>query len=251
MNKIIRNFVWSSLYLKYGFLKITKTGPFGINKPFYIKYAETLHDNLLKKKLIQNQEKQFNEASCSVASVVSVVNAAGSYLFGDSFHKVTQKEILDNVRTGFWKERMSPGGHNGRRGLTLDLLCSVLKESFDIYKIPYESVETVYAVNKSKSEEKKLKKRLEEFESSGKGLIVAHFNQGIFIPSLEIPHISPVGGYDPETGRVLILDVDYTVKNNYTISFDRFFKGMSDKYNIFFRSRGFAGGGYVYIKLSS
>ncbi|MGM0419048.1 MAG: phytochelatin synthase family protein, partial [Thermodesulfobacteriota bacterium] len=238
MNKIIRSFVWSSLYLKYGFLKMTKTGPFGIKKPFYIRSAETQQDNLLKKKLIQNQEKQFNEAACSVASVVSVVNATGSYFFGDSFDKVTQQEILDKVRTGFWKERMSPGGHNGRRGLTLDLLCEVLKESFDIYKIPYESVEAVYAVNnKSKSEVNKLKKRLEEFEGSEKALIVAHFNQGKFIPSLEIPHISPVGGYNPETDRVLILDVDYTVKNNYTIDFDQFFKGMSDKYNIFFRRR--------------
>jgi hypothetical protein len=161
-------------------------------------------------------------------------------------------EILEKVRTANWKERMVEKGYKGRRGLPLAVLGDVVKSSLDAYGIAYKSVEAVQAVkDKEKSKEIKavLRKRLEDFEERGDCLLIAHFDQGAYLPTLNIPHISPVGGFDTKTGDVVILDVDPDQEKFYKITFDTFYRGLSSNYHHVFRLFGFGSGGYVFIKL--
>ena len=138
------------------------------------------------------------------------------------------------------------------RGLPLAVLRDVVKSSLDAYGIAYEAVEAVQAVKdkvQSKAVKAVLWERLKDFEGRGDCLVIAHFDQGAYVPTLNIPHISPVGGFDTETGDVVILDVDPDQERFYRIDFETFYRGLSSNYHHVFRPFGFGSGGYVFIQL--
>jgi cellulose biosynthesis protein BcsQ len=58
-----------------------------------------------------------------------------------------------------------------------------------------------------------------------------------------------VGGFDMETKKVLMLDLDPQQEMSYKISFDTFYKGLSSNYSHVLRPFGYTNGGYVFIKL--
>ena len=250
--KLLRIIIHTCLYLPYGFHKITGTGAFGSQGAEYLSGPIQADGNALKKALLKHHVKQYHEASCSVASVVTAINAVRT---GDNDRPVpiTQANILEKVKTGNWKKRMSEGGDNGRRGLPLALLGEIVKSSFDAYGITYTGIETVHTPKNSSQSgriRETLLQRLHAFEEKGNCLIIAHFNQGAYVRTLSIPHISPVGGFDPKTRQVTILDVDPSQEGLYKISFDTFYKGMSSDYHHFFRPFGYKSGGYIFITLS-
>ncbi|RJQ58585.1 MAG: phytochelatin synthase [Desulfobacteraceae bacterium] len=243
-----RVFIHTILYLPFVFHKVTRSGSFGPCRAEDVDGPVPAGGNPLKAGLWKHHVKQFHESSCSVATVVSVVNA----LRGADAAPITQMDILETVRTAFWKERMSEKGHKGRRGLPLPVLGEVVTSSLDQYGIGYAAVETVQAQKDprhSKTIKEVLRRRLNDFEKKGNCLIIAHFDQGAYVPTLNIPHISPVGGFDPHTGEVILLDVDPQQEKPYRVRFDTFYKGLASDYNHVFRPFGYRSGGYVYIKL--
>ena len=249
---IIKYIIRIVLYLRYFFHKITRTNTFGPNRAEYIitPYQET--ENHLKNALFRHNVKQFHESSCSVASVACAINAILETTHDLHRHPVTQQEILERVKAAHWKKRMGPKGYRGRRGLPLTILGQVMKASLTAYGIGWQSLEIVQAqieTGSSRPLQENLLSRLEQFESLGNCLIIAHFDQGSFVQDLNIPHISPVGGFDPHTGKVIVLDVDPAQPHPYQISFDTFYKGLSTHYNHVFRLFGYGRGGYVFIQL--
>ncbi len=240
------------LYIQYFFQKLTKTGSFGKDKAIFIKTPYKNTGNIIKDGLFNHHVKQFHESSCSVATIVSVVNTLLDKQGALNSPVLTQQELLEKVKTAHWKERMSDKGYNGRRGLPLHTLYQVVKTSLAAYNIPCKLVEMVQTKEdpiKSKAIKQKLRDRLEQFEIKGDCLIISHFDQGSFIRELHIPHISPVGGFDPVSGKVILLDVDTSQIWPYQISFDTFYKGLSYNYNFMFRNFGYAEGGYIFIKV--
>ena len=249
---ILKYIMRGYLYLRYFSHKITRTCAFGLNRADIIlaPYKETR--NTLKNALFRHHVKQFHESSCSVASVVSVVNAILDRSTPPSHGPITQQEILEKVKAAHWKERMGANGYKGRRGLPLEVLGQVVKASLDAYKINYLSLEIVQArggKDPSLPIRTSLLSRLKQFETQGNCLIIAHFDQGCFVQELNIPHISPVGGFDPITHKVTLLDVDPSQPHPYQISFDTFYKGISTHYNHVFKHFGYGRGGYIYIQL--
>ena len=249
---VLRWVIFSYLYLQNFFQKMTRTGPYGVGKASYIITPHQPGKNTLKDGIFKHHVKQFNGYSCSVASVVSVVNALLDSAGSLNGHPVTQQGILEKVKTAHWKERMGDNGYKGRRGVTLNTLGHLVKTSLDAYGIAYHTVETVQALKDPRQSEKikqTLRSRLEQFESQGNCLIISHFDQGCYVQDLHIPHISPVGEFDPATGKVTLLDVDPSQPHPYQISFDTFYQGLSSNYNIAFRKFGYAEGGYIFIQI--
>jgi hypothetical protein len=248
---ILKYIMRGYLYLRYFFHKITRTGTFGVDRADIIPTPHKKSKNALKDALFRHHVKQFHESSCSVASVVSVVNAILEKNKNLNHGPITQQEILEKVRTAHWKERMGTNGYKGRRGLPLKVLGQVLKASLDAYDIGYHSLEIVQArgARDSSLPRANLLSRLKQFETQGDCLIIAHFDQGCFLQELNIPHISPVGGFNPLTHKVTILDVDTSQPHPYQISFDSFYKGISTHYNYVFKHFGYGRGGYIYIQL--
>jgi len=197
--------------------------------------------------------RQFNDAACSVASVATMLNAMFNLLNRKpDFGSITQEKILEKVRAANWSERISREGFGNRRGLPIEELGIVVKNTLEQFDIPYKTVDAV-PLGKDLPNISDLKEelfqRVVKLESTGNCFIIAHFNQGIFIKGLHLPHISPVGAVNSKKKSVLILDVDPYVKEPYWVSFDTFFKGLSWTYNGILRKYGYTGGGYVWICL--
>jgi hypothetical protein len=248
-----RIIIHAFFYSLYFFHKITGTGSFGRREAENISDYIQAGGNSLKAALLKHHIKQYHEASCSVATVVSVVNALKEKQ-GSNFVPISQMDILEKVKTGNWKERMSEKGDNGKRGLPLPLLGEIVKGSLDAYGIGYKTVETVEAPRNSGQSEKvikELRNRLYDFETKGNCLIIAHFDQGAFLRTLNIPHISSVGGFDITSEKVTILDVDPEQAKPYRISFDTFCKGIFSNYHNLLMPFGFKSGGYVFIQLTA
>ncbi|MEE8399555.1 MAG: phytochelatin synthase family protein [Desulfobacterales bacterium] len=248
-----RLIIYGAFYIPYGIHKITRTGAFGPDGMVPLYGPIPSDGNPLKAALIKHQVKQFHEASCSVATVVSVINAIRDSQ-GETVAPITQMDILEKVRTANWKERMSAGGDNGKRGLPLSVLEAITRSSLDAYGIRYDTLEAVQArkePDQAKIIKEVLWQRLDDFEKKGNCLIIAHFDQGAYVPDLNIPHISPVGSFDREKGMVTVLDVDPFQENPYQVRFDTFYRGLSSNYLNVLKPFGFNSGGYIYIKLSA
>lgn len=241
------------LYLHYFFQQRTKTGTFGKDQAVHICKPYKNTGNFVKHGLFRHHVKQFHASSCSVATLTSVINTLLDRETGSSRSAVTQQDMLENVKTAHWKERMSDTGYQGQRGLPLNILGRVTESALSAYRIPYHSLEIIQA-RKDPAEAEKIRQtlrlRLEQFEKKGNCIIIAHFDQGSFIQDLHIPHISPVGGFDSVSGMVTLLDVDPGQPCPYQVPFHLFYKGLSYDYNYLFRRFGYGEGGYVFIRLS-
>lgn len=248
---LLRNLIRPYLYARYGFHRVTGTGAFRGNRFRTVHSSALPQWNPLKQAIWRYHVKQFHDSSCSVASVVACINAIRS-LENDDTHPISQTDILDRVTTGHWKERMSDNGYRGRRGLPLPLLGQVVKDSIAAYGLTVRTVDIVQTPKNETAKSPiraKLKERLHEFDRAGSGLIIAHFDQGSLVPTLNIPHISPVGAYESDSQRVTMLDVDPEQCKPYQISFDTFYKGLSCDYHHVFEAFGYGNGGYVYIHI--
>lgn len=247
---LLRNLIRPYLYTRYGLHRMTGTGAFRRDRVQYIHASAQPRWNPLKQAIWQFHVKQFHASSCSVASVVSCINAIRSVQNGNTA-PIGQADILDRVSTGHWKARMSDGGYRGRRGLPLPLLGQVVKDSIAAYGLRVRQVEVVQTpkeVPRHSPIRTHLRKRLREFDRQGKGLMITHFDQGSLVPTLNIPHISPVGAYDAAADRVTLLDVDPEQEMPYAVDFDTFYQGLSCDYHRVFEAFGYGSGGYVYIE---
>lgn len=248
--RLTRMIVFYYLRVQYLFHQLTGRGAFGRREAEIIEGPIQTHDNALKSALLQHHVKQYNEASCSVATVVAVVNALLE-VRGRTSETIGQLDILEKVRTANWKERMSEKGDNGRRGLPLPLLEEILKSSLNAYGVGTPAVELLQAHRDpvpSRKVKAALWQRLREFETRGDCLIIAHFDQGVYLRTLHIPHISPVGAFDLQTAMVTMLDVDPEVPKPYQIPFDTFYRGLCADYNGLFKKFGYGSGGCLVVK---
>ena len=201
------------------------------------------------KALRRSQRYQFNNYSCSVATVAMLINGARRLLNNEAIlEEIDQRKILERVNLGHWAERVSDAGYKGRHGLPFSDFGRVVKAGFDAFNIPVSNIETVatppQAVDQA-SRRNHLRAALESMTSSDRELIGAYFTQGVFIGQWHGHHISPVGAYNVKGQRVLILDVDAERFEPYWVQFERFFEGLLGRTNIY----NDKGGGYVRIRL--
>jgi len=237
------------LVIRYFLHWATRTGSFGPGQARHItSFSGLSRGQSLQAALFRHHVKQYHESSCSVASVVCVVNVLRER-YGCPGPTVTQQDILEEVRTAHWKERMEPDGYKGRRGLPPEVLTAVVQDSLMAYDVPFKKVEMIQGTLTQGRESQQILRHLKNFQFLDNCLILAHFDQGTFIKELNIPHISPVGGFDPSTGFVSILDVDPDQELAYGIPFNRFYKGIATPYAAVFRPFGYDRGGVVVVHL--
>jgi hypothetical protein len=247
---ILRFVIRGYLYLRYACNRIAGKGIFGRNAAVNLESPPLFSANPIKKALFRHYVRQFHESSCSVASVATVINAVLD-LRSSGHVPITQHNLLNVVHTGNWKKRMSPTGDNGKRGLPLPLLGEVVKDALNVYGIrgTVEMVQAPAAEIPARAVRKNLLSRLQRFETVGDCILIAHFDQGTYVPALHIPHISPVGGFDPDTRKVTLLDVDPSQKGPYSVDFNTFYRGLSENFHHVFSPFGYTEGGYIFISL--
>ncbi|MCM2324739.1 MAG: phytochelatin synthase family protein [Oligoflexia bacterium] len=185
---------------------------------------------------------QLNDASCSLASVAMVVNAAraGRSLGADD-ELATQLGLLERVKNPAWKR--SPGGLVA--GVTLEQLGGLVSDGLKAYGLTPLSVEVVHVPDSSPASVRKVRKALTENEKSDSDFIIANFDQQVFTDDASVGHIAPVAAYDAGSRRVLIFDPDRRWYEPYWVSEEVFVRGMA--------TRDFTAGkhrGYVHVRIA-
>ena len=246
---LFRHALRSLLRLRVLYLKTLRLGPHGEPASHLTpEQLETLkHGDGRFKRLEEAKIPQPTESSCSVASVACVINAMER---GKTIEN--QMDLLEVIRAGHWKERLSPEGWKGRRGLPLDVLGRVVPAALFHHGIKAE-VEVIpfYASQSLQERVDRVRGTLDLFREKENTYLIAHFDQGAFLPLLTIPHISPVGHWNPDTMRVTMLDVDPDQPVPYEVSLTRFTEGISSHYGGLLRPYGYSHGGLVLISVKS
>jgi hypothetical protein len=189
--------------------------------------------------LIPYYVHQQDESACSVASVAMVLNAArAKSKLTTEDPLVTQTDLVSKVNNSVWKKSGLM-----TQGVTLDQLKSVFEDAFKVYGIKTAQIEVVHAED-SPETKKKLHEALVQSEKTSREFIVANFLQGIYTDDGEYGHIAPLGAYDEENKRALILDPDRKWYEPYWVSEEILLKGMATLDKQSGQKRG-----YLWIKL--
>lgn len=146
---------------------------------------------------------QSTPAACSVASVAMVINALRGAPF-PAEGLVTQSELLKAVGDPGW---VAATGEQGD-GVTVDALVSYLRRGLAAFGLRRAQVEVFHPVDNSTDTLARMRALLIANEQGAQDIALAVFDQGAVTGEPSAGHISPVGAYDLENRRVLIMDVD-------------------------------------------
>ncbi len=171
--------------------------------------------------LIPYYAPQQTGSSCSVAAATMVVNAArvGHVLRAEE-PLATEAQVIKNSKSTAWRFSVGLMG----RGVLLDDLGGYLTSGLAGYDAKPKWVEMIHANPDSRL---KIHQILVEMEKNPKEFLIANFVQGVYTGDAPVGHFAPVGAYDSENQRVLILDPDREWYEPYWVSEDVFFKGMN------------------------
>ena len=170
---------------------------------------------------------QRNNTSCSLATAVMLLNGvkaiqAHTHLDTPS----TQNEVLETVKDPFWDSATADDGP----GVSLDEFGQLLEKMFAAYKVENVAVEVVHVEDKSEKTRQQIHNDLMSLSNEERvtTLLALNFDDRCYINSTEdVGHVSPVGGYDPHSGLVLVLDVDREWTGPYWITEETLLNGLN------------------------
>lgn len=181
---------------------------------------------------------QYSERACSVASTTMVVNAARarSELMSDE-ELVSQKALLRRVGYPQWNNAIQPGG----RGVTIEDLGRYLTEALELYCHDEYEVDAVRVSASDDGLRERVRNMLIENEQSDDDFVIVFFWQATFTddPEGKSGHVSPIGAYDEENERALILDPDRDWYEPYWVPLDVLVEGLARRDPETGRSRGY------------
>lgn len=169
---------------------------------------------------------QRDGAACSIATIAMLVNAArtgaGVKLTSDD-PLISQNLLLKKVKIKAWKHWLTSGGH----GVSLNEAGVAAEESLKTFGLKTSRVEVVHTDDLSDKTKTTLHQFLVESEKPNGPYLIANFVQGIYTGDANVGHFAPIGAYDAENKKVLILDPDREWYEPYWISEETFLKGMA------------------------
>ncbi|SMF47533.1 Phytochelatin synthase [Tistlia consotensis] len=147
---------------------------------------------------------QQTSSACSLAAIVTVLNAFRGLPASAEEPIVTQAALLEKTGDEGWTAKVVEEGD----GITFADLPVYLDESLKAYGLSGYAIEVVRPTADTPEELARLQALLAENEASADDFLLVYFNQGVLTGDWDGPHVSPVGAYDAGSGRVLLLDVD-------------------------------------------
>lgn len=182
------------------------------------------NEALLYWKLSPYYLSQLTDSSCSVATATMIVNAARSgQTFTANQPLATQTDLLQRANDTDWIKRVKQGGE----GVTLDQLNVFMAKALEAYGIHNFTIEVVHLKSDSKENASILHQALIETEKTGKTFMIANFDQKFFTGTMSVGHFAPVGAYDLQTKRVLIMDPDRQLYEPYWVPEKLFLDAMA------------------------
>ncbi len=146
---------------------------------------------------------QATDAACSVASITMALNAARGLPPFAADPIITQQQLLERVADERWVAATAQGGS----GVTWAELEHYLREGLRTYQVP-AAMEVWRPGDGSAATLQQLRDLLVDNERTSSDVIIAVFDQGVLTGDVNIGHVAPIGAYDQQTRRVLVMDVD-------------------------------------------
>lgn len=197
----------------------------------YLSQAETqefMHSNssLYWMRLAPYYTVQRNNTSCSLATATMILNCILEIQHPGQTKVFSQNEVLEQVGEGLWNFATTDEGP----GVTLDQYFCFLQKMLATFGVEGAQVERIFVENLSPDTVEEIHADLLAIadHKATPTFLLADFEDAIYLGiDLYVGHISPVGGYDPEKQRVLIMDTDRLWNGPYWISEATFLQGMN------------------------
>lgn len=164
---------------------------------------------------------QYSGSACSVASIATALNALRGMPMLSHEPLVTQSSLLAAVGDPGWEQKTAENGE----GVSFTELQTYVERALDAHGIQART--EVFRPRENSAESlAQLRAVLSENEHSDEDVILVYFNQGVVTGDWDGPHVSPVGAYDRQNGRVLIMDVDRLWYGPYWTSDEKLLEAM-------------------------
>jgi hypothetical protein len=147
---------------------------------------------------------QQTSSDCSAAAVTMAVNALRGLPPDAEDELISEQALVGLVGNATWSEQVAENGP----GVTFEDLTSVLRASLDSVGLGHAVITAVQPAAADAEALAGLRQALTENEASADDVMLVYFNQGVITGDWDGPHISPIGAYDAERDRVLVMDVD-------------------------------------------
>lgn len=169
---------------------------------------------------------QLTGSSCSVATVAIVMNGFRSGMpLSLAEELVHHAGLLEKVGNDEWRRAVEAGGG----GIGLPFFAEVMPLALKAFGIGDFSLDVVYMKDESEKNKEIFHTALIENEKSAHDFIIANFDQSVISGDEPLGHYSPIGAYDKENRRVLILDVDRNWVEPYWVPEDLLLHAMAVK----------------------
>ena len=146
---------------------------------------------------------QMSSSACSLATIATMLNTLRGLPAYSTEKLVTQASLLEVVGSAEWARKTAPNGEGVtftefRQFVELSLKTHGLDADIEIFR-PSDASPATLA---------QLRSILADNERSADDIVLLYYNQGVVTGDWDGPHLSPLGAYDAERRRVLIMDVD-------------------------------------------
>ncbi|MCB1416629.1 MAG: phytochelatin synthase family protein [Phyllobacteriaceae bacterium] len=146
---------------------------------------------------------QQTNAACSLASIAVAMNTLRGLPPASDDTLITQDNLLETVANPVWSEQAKQDGD----GVKFADLLDAVSKSTQALGIEAE-ISSVQPASDEAVTLDAFRAVLAANEKSSSDVLIVYFNQGVVTGDWDGPHVSPIGAYDPQTDRVLVMDVD-------------------------------------------
>lgn len=190
---------------------------------------------------------QENGFSCSMASLATVFNAILA-IEGRKQRafaaNLNQTMFCDLLGESWLANRVLPQGDRGMHGLSLDELAFAADLALKKLDLPEYQVAAVEFNDMHEGLQRRFSEDLLHCHQNRGSFVICHFHQDYLtgLPGAEFPHISPVGAFNQEDSRLLVMETDRVWYEPYWVSSAEMSAAMSR------HSECYGYGGYLSIK---
>ena len=177
---------------------------------------------------------QPTDPSCSLTAATMLINALRIPQVQYANQKLATTNSVAHIVNNAWANDVKQGG----TGVDLDQFGLFLTQAMQAYHIPPYTLEVIHATG-AKDIATKFHQALLDSEKTGRTFIIINFNQKVISGTESVGHFAPVGAYDAERKRLLIMDPDRELFEPYWAPEHVILKGMETEDTDAHKKRGF------------
>jgi hypothetical protein len=147
---------------------------------------------------------QDTDSACTVASLAMLLNALRGVPERADVDLITSKALRAALADERWTTETAENG----AGVRFVDLVDIVRRALRKYDLENYDIEIFRPADASAASLTKLQSLLAANEQSDRDFALLYFNQGVLTGDWDGPHVSPLGAYDSESGRALVMDVD-------------------------------------------